>query len=115
MTATDTTVYLVRTVNGVETVLTTQPVAGLVLGAGDLLEVRLRVSGTNPTTLSAKVWRTPVGTPTAPEPAAWLTTATDSTAALQAAGGVGYYTFLSGSATNAPITQRVLDLVVRRP
>jgi hypothetical protein len=110
VTATDTTIYLARTVNGAETILTTQPVAGLVLAGGDVLYVRLLVSGTNPTTLSAKVWRGG-----ATEPTAWMTTTTDSTASLQAAGGVGFYSYLSASATNAPITQSVLDLTVTRP
>ena len=36
------------------------------------------------------------------EPAAWGATFTDSTAALQGAGSIGFDTYLSGSATNAP-------------
>ena len=48
------------------------------------LLLRLQVTGTSPTTVRAKVWL--AGTA---EPAAWLLTSTDSTAGLQAPGGVG--------------------------
>ena len=98
-TATDTTAYLVRTVSGAETLLTTVPLPGVVVSAGSTLNVRLLISGTGPTTLSAKVW--PSGTA---EPGGWTTTTTDATAALQAPGAVGVYAYLSGSATNGPIT-----------
>ena len=76
--------------------------------AGDLLNVRFQVTGTSPTTLRAKVWPA-----TLTEPAAWLVTGTDSTAGLQAAGQVGFVSFLSGSGTNAPITTSFDNLNVR--
>jgi PKD repeat protein len=82
-------------------------VPGLTAAAGTPLRVRFAVTGTNPTTLRAKV-----GLAGTAEPAAWQIQATDSTAALQAAGGVGVYTYLSGSATNSPVTVSVDDLEV---
>ncbi len=60
------------------------------------------------TTVRLKVW--PAGQP---EPAAWQTTATDTTAALQAPGAVGIGAYLSSSATNAPVTVRVSGLSAR--
>jgi hypothetical protein len=45
-----------------------------------------------------KVWRD--GTA---EPTGWMLSQTDNTAALQKAGAVGVHSYLSGSATNAPI------------
>ncbi|NTW38914.1 MAG: PKD domain-containing protein, partial [Cellulomonadaceae bacterium] len=75
--------------------------------AGDRLQVRVEVTGTAPTTVRAKVW--PVGTP---EPAAWQVTGTDATATLQVAGTVGLVSYLSGSATNAPVAVSFDDLVV---
>ncbi len=101
------TAQLVRIVAGTETVIqnvTTVP--GLTWNAGEYLKARLQVTGTSPTTLNAKVWKD--GTS---EPAAWLLQSTDSTAALQANGGVGIWDYLSGSSTNAPVTLAVDDLV----
>ncbi|MET0977080.1 MAG: PKD domain-containing protein [Leifsonia sp.] len=78
---------------------------GLTYVAGDQLQVRVQVTGTSPTTTRAKVWR--VGEL---EPAAWQVTATDSTAAMQVAGGVAIQLFLPTSATNAPVTGRFDNL-----
>jgi hypothetical protein len=86
------TAHLVRAVSGTETVLATANVAGLTVGPGDVLRARFVVSGSPVTTLRAKVWRA-----TGPEPPNWLTTSTDSTAALQFPGGVGYLVYISGS------------------
>src|SRR5690606_18159292 len=44
------------------------------------------------------------------EPEDWAVSATDSTAKLQAPGGVGLRAYLSGSATNAPIFAMFDDL-----
>jgi PKD repeat protein len=77
-------------------------------GPGSGLEVRMQVVGTSPTTVRLKVW--PSGTA---EPSGWQRTATDSTAALQAPGGVGLTTYLSGSAGNAPVVLRMDDLSAR--
>ncbi len=74
-----------------------KPVSGFTFTAGDRLNMRFQVTGSSPTTLKTKVWK--VGTT---EPTGWTATATDRTAALQAAGGVGVATYVSSAATNAP-------------
>ena len=89
---------LVKVVGGTETVLTAATVSGLTYVAGDTLQVRLQATGTSPTTLRAKVWKS-----TGTEPSAWTATTSDNTGGLQAAGAVGLYSYLSGSATNAPV------------
>jgi hypothetical protein len=106
VTATGTTFSLVRTVSGAETTLASQDL-GLVVAAGDVVNVRLQAEGNGSTTLRAKFWRQ--GTA---EPGSWTVTGTDSTAALQAAGAVGLQNYLSGSATNAPIVARIDDFQV---
>ncbi|MET0974238.1 MAG: PKD domain-containing protein [Leifsonia sp.] len=83
---------------------------GLTYAAGDQLQVRFQVTGTNPTTVQAKVWKS--GTP---EPAGWQRTVTDTTAALQTAGSTGVSTYVSSSATNAPVVVSVDDVVMRAP
>lgn len=101
----------VNTSGGGEVALTPAiNIPGLVYAAGDRLDVRLQVIGGSPTTLNLKVWKT--GTP---EPAAWQRTATDATAGLQAAGGIGLRTYLSSTATNAPVTATIDDLLVTAP
>ncbi len=85
------------TVGGVETVLSSGNVPGI-YAPGSVLRVRLQATGTGTTTLKAKAWYT-----TSSEPAAWNLTTTDTTASLQNPGAVGIYTYLSGSATNAPM------------
>lgn len=83
-----------------ETVLAASTqVPGITMAAGQQLLARVQVTGTSPTTVRARVWK--AGTT---EPTTWQKTATDSTAGFQAAGGVGLYLYLSGTATNAPIT-----------
>ncbi|TFV53000.1 PKD domain-containing protein [Blastococcus sp. TF02A_35] len=89
---------------GKETKLTAVELAGVTYRPGASLLVRLEATGSGTTVLNAKAWLQ--GTP---EPAAWQTTASDSTAALQGPGGVGVAAFLSGSAT-APMEMRVDDL-----
>ncbi len=64
-------------------------VAGLSYVAGGAYSLRFDVSGTNPTTLQARVWV--AGTA---EPGSWNLTATDSEAVLQAAGSPGVRVFL---------------------
>jgi PKD repeat protein len=107
LTSTGSTLFLARSLSGVETVLTTQNLTGLVYASGDGLNVRFQVQGAGPTTLRAKVWK--VG---AAEPSTWQTTTTDGTAGLQSAGAVGINTYLSSSATNSPVTAAVADLRV---
>lgn len=96
VTATATTISLVRAVSGVETVLATQDLTGTYI-AGEVINLRLQLVGSGTTTVRAKAWKS------GGEPAAWLVSGTDSTAALQAPGAVGLYSYLSGSATNAPV------------
>ncbi|WP_243076165.1 PKD domain-containing protein [Microbacterium sp. SS28] len=91
LTSTATVVTLRRVLNGAETILGTQRIGNGVV-AGAPIKVRFELSGTAPTTLRTKVWTG------ATEPSAWSLTSTDSTAALQASGGVGAYVYLSGSA-----------------
>jgi PKD repeat protein len=99
------TLILGRAVGGAETNLQSRTVTGLTVQPGQLLHVRAQAFGTSPTTFRAKVWAT--GTP---EPDAWTASVTDSTAALQVAGGIGLRTYLSGSATNAPVLGLFDDL-----
>ncbi|HEY0951630.1 PKD domain-containing protein [Nocardioides sp.] len=87
-----------RLAGGAERVLRSATVADLTVEPGTLLEVRVQAVGTEPTTLRAKVWAAG-----AAEPEAWALSVTDGTAALQAPGGIGLTTYLSGSATNAPV------------
>ena len=97
--------------NGVETAVTNEAtVAGLTYGAQTSLRIRVQAVGTNPTVLRAKVWAA-----SGAEPAGWATTGSDSTAVLQAPGGVGLMSYLSGSATNAPVVARFDDLRAGAP
>ncbi len=66
----------------------------------------MQTQGTTPTTLRARVWE--VG---ATEPAAWQVTATDGTASFQNPGGFTLVTYLTGSATNAPVVARFDDFL----
>jgi PKD repeat protein len=97
------TVYLVAVVNWVETDLASYTLPGTYT-PGTALTLRTEVTGTGTTTLNAKAWTS--GTT---EPTAWQLTATDSTAALQAAGGVHVELYTSRSATSAS-TLRVDNL-----
>jgi hypothetical protein len=72
-------------------------VPGLTFNNGDRLSIRLQVTGTSPTTLRAKVWKT--GTA---EPASWQITTTDASGTLQRAGSVGLYSYLSSTASPNP-------------
>ena len=94
--------------NGAETaILPEVTVSGLTLAAGDRATMRVQVFGTSPTTVRARVWKQ--GTT---EPTTWQRSVTDSTAGLQVTGSLGVYGYLSGAATNGPITLSVDDLVV---
>ena len=99
-----------RHVGTTDTILQTQTVSGLTVAAGDRLNVKVQATGTSPTTLRAKVWK--VGTA---EPAAWGASLTDTTAALQGAGSIGFEAYLSGSATNAPQVASFDDLWAGEP
>ena len=100
-------VQLVRVAsNGTETALSpVTTVPGLTYDPAIGVRIRVQATGTSPTTLRARVW-----SGSAAEPGAWHATATDATAALQVAGGIGLTSYLSGSATNAPVVARFDDL-----
>jgi PKD repeat protein len=102
------TAQLVRTVAGAETVIQSITVPGLTLAPNVAINMRLQVSGSGTTQLNGRVWK--AGNP---EPATWQLSASDSTAALQANGSVGFYEYLSGSATQTPVTLIVDDLVAK--
>lgn len=69
--------------------------------AGLTLQARFKVKGTNPTTLSAKVWRS-----TDAEPAAFELVVTDAGATLQTAGAIAMGVFVGTGATAAPVLFR---------
>lgn len=71
----------------------TERPAGFTLGASEALRVRFVVRGTNPTKLSCRAWKAGSA-----EPSGWQADATDSTAALQVAGDIGFRVYLSASA-----------------
>ncbi len=101
-------VMLTRFVAGAETELTNVVLPGVTYVPGTSYSVRMQVWGTGTTNLRAKVWKTGDA-----EPASWTTTKTDTTAALQVAGGVGVVSYLSGTATNAPVSLTISNVVAR--
>lgn len=102
------TLTVMKVINGTETNIATSTVAGLSIAANDVLRMRFKVTGTGTTTLTGKAWK--VGTN---EPGSWQVSTTDSQAQLQAAGAVGVKAYVSGSATNAPLTVTLDNLLVR--
>ena len=86
-----------RIVSGTDTVLQTVNTA-VTVAPGAAVSVKVQATGTAPTTLRARIWATGSA-----EPAGWLASVTDSTAALQAPGSVALKAFLSGTSTNAPV------------
>jgi PKD repeat protein len=82
------------------TVLSNTVISGLTYAPGAELQLRLQVTGISPTTIRAKIW--PTGQP---EPAAWQSTVTDSTAALQAAGSIALQSYVSSTATQTIVTK----------
>ncbi len=82
-----------------ETYLTNETViSGLDYQPDEQLTLRVQAVGTSPTTLRAKIWT--AGTD---EPVQWQLTATENTAGMQAPGRIRFKSYLSGSATNAPV------------
>lgn len=102
-------VQLVRTLEGTETLLATTYQSEFGYQAGQVINLKVSVTGTSPTRLAARAWAAGDA-----EPAGWLLEASDSTASLQAPGGVGLRLYVSGSATNTPLTASFDNLVVRR-
>jgi hypothetical protein len=96
--------------SGVQTALAGEvTVPGLTYAAGTALAVRAQAVGASPTTVRAKVWRRGD-----PEPSGWLVSTTDATAGLQQSGAVGVQSYLTGTATNAPISAAFDDVRVHR-
>lgn len=93
------TLQLTRVVNGAETVVASLAIPGGGYTAGQVVHLRFRVLGTGPSALAGKAWFDG-----AVEPAAWQVQTTDATASLQQPGGLGVYTYLSSTTTNAPVT-----------
>jgi PKD repeat protein len=91
---------LARVIDGTSTNLGEKNISTLTWAAGDILRMRFTVTtqaGTS--TLAGSIWKTSDTEPASPQ-----FTMTDSTAALQAPGGVGLSTFYASNATDAPIT-----------
>jgi PKD repeat protein len=82
------------------TTLKAVSLTGVTYGKGTTVTVRFQAIGKGTTTLNAKAWTG--GT----EPSAWQASATDATAALQAAGSVGLKVYVSSgvAATTAAFT-----------
>lgn len=98
------TIAVTRVVNGAETVLKEVAVpGGYTIGAP--LHVQLSVTGTAPTTVAAKAWTG------ATEPATATVQASDSTAELQVAGGVGIVSYASAALSNGPVVVSIDNLV----
>ncbi len=83
---------------------------GVTYAPGTKMTLRTQVTGTNPTTLRAKVWK--AGTT---EPAAWHLSTTDATAGLQVAGRLNISTYASGNTTAVTGTYSDLEAVPAVP
>lgn len=99
-------IFLQR-VQGTETTLAMATLASIGFQPGDRLNLKLKVSGTSPTTLAAKVWKEGSA-----EPLDWQLTAQDSAPAMQQAGALGLRHYLSGASTNGPVTVQYHDIEV---
>ena len=95
---------------GNEVVVQSSATVPVTYTAGAKLDIRIRTTGTSPTLVETKAWLD--GTP---EPSAWQRSASDSTAALQGAGGLAITGYLSGGVANAPVTLSVDDLTATKP
>jgi len=99
-------IALSRVVGKTETSLGSEVlVPGVTATPGLAIHLRVRATGSGTTTLSARAWTG------ATEPGSWQVTATDTTAALQVTGSVGFVSYLSGGVTNGPIVFEVDELV----
>ncbi|PCC34446.1 PKD domain-containing protein [Glutamicibacter sp. BW77] len=85
-------------VQGSETTLAVVTLGSIGFVPGDVLNLKLDVSGTAPTVLAAKAWKEGSA-----EPSGWQVTATDSFAGMQVPGGVGVSNYMSGSMGNGPM------------
>jgi hypothetical protein len=102
------TLYLVKVVGGAETTLSSVTLgSSYTYTVGTTLNVRVQATGTAPTTVRAKVWKS-----TQTQPTSWQLSTTDATDVLQKPGGVTLTVYLAGSATNQPVTVKFDDLAV---
>jgi hypothetical protein len=93
-------------VNNAETAIGSEVlVPGVTHTANGFLWVRAQFVGASPTTIRIRVWADG-----ASEPSTWTYTATNSTASLQANGGVGMRVYMAGGTSNAPVTVSFDDL-----
>jgi hypothetical protein len=83
---------------GSSTVLANTTVPGVSCAGGQSVDLRVQVTGTNPTVLRARIWATGSA-----EPTTWQLTANSTTAGLQTAGSIGIEAYLSSGATS-PVT-----------
>ncbi len=105
------TARLVRTDStGAETAITTETTVSGLTYTGTPIAALFQVTGTNPTTLRAKVWAA-----SQTQPSAWLIDTTDATTALQGPGHTGLAALLSSTTTNVPVTVRVDNYNVVTP
>ncbi|WP_082569353.1 PKD domain-containing protein [Microbacterium sp. Root180] len=103
------TVSLAKVVGTTETLIINRTLSGYTHTAGGKLQLRVQaVTSGGTTALKGKVWAD--GTT---EPTDWFVSTTDAQAELQGAGQVGILTYLSGSATNVPVTVNVDNLEVK--
>ena len=100
------TLYLVRVINGAETtIVSTNLGAGFNYAMGNTLILKAQANGTTSTALKAKVWKSGQAEP------GWQLERTDATpTGLRGAGSPSLTTYLSGTATNTPVTVLYDDL-----
>ncbi|MGC5224154.1 PKD domain-containing protein [Micromonospora sp. DT81.3] len=102
-------VSLAKVVGTTETLIVSRTLTGYTHTPGGKLQLRLQaVTAGGSTALTGKVWADG-----AVEPTDWFVSTTDATPELQSAGQVGVQTYLSGSATNAPVTVSIDNVDVR--
>src|SRR5690606_2662071 len=101
-------VDLVRVAGGTSTTLGARTVPDLTMAGGETIKVRVQAVGASGTDLRIKAWK--AGTA---EPADWTLERSDSTAALQAAGRLGLWFYVSGSTTNGPQVYGIDELTVK--
>ena len=102
---------LVKLISGSETAITTEyTIPELIHTPDTYINVRLQISGTNPTTIRAKTWGEGWK-----EPPDWQVTVTDSQAELQTAGSVGIRSFIGSAASNLPVVYTYDSLTAGAP
>ena len=100
-------VQLRDSLKGIEAAVAPEVNSGLHATPGTPIAFRFRVVGNH---LQFRVWD-----PTGSEPSTWQTESDDSTAGIQAAGGVGLRSYTGKPATNGPVTFSLSAFEVRVP